>query len=117
MAKQLTKAQEDYIAANWDKLSIEQIVKDTGCVPITVKKYVTLHKSNANQEKAEEDKVVQPIKAESRQSAAFGYGGKVGKNGGHQATIMTPGAAQIADEHRGSKKNNEDKPHIHKPRG
>ena len=103
MAKKLTKAQEDYIASNYDKLSLEQLVEDTGCSLPTVKNRVKALQSVVKEEEPEVIEEVQPEPSIEKTEetihhprgnpmvkSAFGYGGKQGADGSHQATIMTP---------------------------
>jgi len=109
MSKQITKAQEDYILANWDKLTPAELVKDTGCSLPTIKAKIKVLKEMVK----EEEKPVQPVKKPpTRMMNAFGHTEK------KQATIMLPGAAELADETRKvAKMNKKQPPHIHKPLG
>ena len=109
--KTITKAQEQYIIDNFNKLTLQELVTDTGCSLPTVRTKVKALK--ATQEVIAEEKPVQPAKKErTRTMSAFGRSDK------GQATIMTPGASELCDD--GRKINKKKKPnaaHIHKPLG
>lgn len=120
MAKNITKAQIVYIQQNWNKLSLQQLVEDTECSLSTIKKYIkelSLSEVEQVNNVAQVNNEVVERNSNNRAINAFGYGGKQSGNGGHQATIMTPGASEIGDD---SRKSNGDKkplpPHIHKLR-
>lgn len=113
MSKQITKAQEDYILANWDKLTPAELVRDTGCSLPTVKAKVKILKEAVK----EEEKPVQPVKKE--QTMMMKQFGRVRKDSSKpvQATVMTPGASELADDTRKMNKPKKDQPHIHRPFG
>jgi hypothetical protein len=114
--KTLTKAQEDYILNNFDKLSVSELANDTGCSLPTIRAKVKILKKNVvvkEQQKVEESKPIQQIrKPDTPIMSAFGRSDK------KQATIMTPGAAAMCDDTKSKniKKKKEQK-HIHKPFG
>ena len=104
MGKKLTRIEEFYISENPDNLSTEELSKATGVTGQTVRniqrKYNKRTKKNAKDSVNQEPVSDTPSENSTKFSPFESAVGRHERNGKKVATVMTPAAAQIADNGR-----------------
>ena len=95
MARELSRAEQEFIQNYYEEMSVEELCEDmVGVGPKTVQDFIDSMNIDVTEPLSETDKEIV-----EKQKKKFGAGRFLGRDKSGRAVVLTQPAAEIADEH------------------